>query len=67
MGSSNLRKAGTGRALVILKQMLGRTLPGFGTVWEILTPAECKQPGVLSAQDLRALKNDPDVKASKLL
>jgi hypothetical protein len=66
MGSSNLRKAGTGRALVILKQMLGRTLPGFGTVWEILTPAECKQPGVLSAQDLKALKNDPDVKASKL-
>lgn len=67
IGSTNLRKAGTGLALVILKQLMGRTVPGFGTVWEILTPAECKRAGVLSAQDLQALKNDPDVKAGKLL
>jgi len=67
MGSINLRKAGTGPSFVVFRQIPGRTVPGFGTVWEILTPAECKKSGVLSATDLQALKNDPDVKVGKLL
>ncbi len=65
--SNNMRKAGTGRSLIILKLLPGRSLPGFGEVWEILTPAECKAQGVLSAQDLQALKADPDIMAGKLL
>jgi hypothetical protein len=60
-----LRKAGTGRALLLLRLLRGRTVPGFGSVWEVLTPAECKT--VLSATELQTLKNDQDVKDSKLL
>jgi hypothetical protein len=65
--SNNLRMAGKGRSLVILKMLPGRTVPGFGEVWEILVPAECKQKGVLTAQDLQALKSDPDIVAGQLL
>ena len=62
---SPLRKAGTGKALVILNLLPGRSTPGFGEVWEILLPAEWKT--VLKREELQALKNDPDVKAAKLL
>jgi len=64
-GTQGLRKAGTGNALVLLHLLPGRTVPGFGSVWEILLPAECKT--VLTSPELQALKNDPDVKAAKLL
>ena len=66
IGSNHLRKAGKGRSLVVFKQITGRTVPGFGSVWEILTLDECKRPGVLSPKDFQAVKNDPDVKASRL-
>jgi hypothetical protein len=55
--SNNLRKAGSGKSLVILKLLPGRTVHGFGEVWEILLPAECKRkrsadgPGFAGAQD----------------
>jgi hypothetical protein len=65
--SNNLRKDGKGRSLVILKLLPGRSVPGFGEVWEILLPAECKRAGVLTAQDFQALKTDPDVMAGQLL
>lgn len=64
-GGGGLRKAGTGKALVLLHLLTGRTVPGFGSVWEILTPAECA--GVLAPNELQGLKNDPDIKAGKLL
>ena len=60
-----LRKAGTGRSLIVLHLLQGRTVPGFGSVWEILLPAECRK--ALSANELAGLKNDPEVKAAKLL
>jgi hypothetical protein len=59
-----LRKSGTGRTMVILR-LVQRAVPGFGSVWEILTPAECKK--ALSSKDLDALRNDTDIKAGKLL
>ncbi|HEX9564923.1 MAG TPA: hypothetical protein VF981_13160 [Gemmatimonadaceae bacterium] len=62
--AGSLRKAGTGLALVILR-LQQRQVPGFGSVWEILLPAECKK--AVAAKDLQALKNDPDIKAGKLL
>ncbi len=62
-----LRKAGTGKALIILSIVPGRTLPGFGEVWQILLPAECKRKGVLTPDNLKKLKRDPDVVSSKLL
>lgn len=62
-----MRKAGTGKALIILQLVQGKTLPGFGEAWQILLPAECKAKGVLTPANLKALKNDPDVKFSKLL
>jgi hypothetical protein len=65
--SDKLRKAGKGRSLVILKLLPGRSVPGFGEVWEILTPAECKRTGVLTPKDFQALKMDPDVMAGQLL
>ena len=65
--SNNLRKAGKGRSLVILKLLPGRTVPGFGEVWELLVPEECKRKGVLTPQDFQALKSDPDVVAGQLL
>jgi hypothetical protein len=65
VNSVGVRKAGTGAALVILHLLTGRSVPGFGSVWEILLPSECKT--TLTAAELAALKNDPDVKAAKLL
>ena len=65
--SNNLRKVGTGKSLYILRILPGRSVPGFGEVWEILTIAECKGRSVLSAQDLQALKVDPEIMAAKLL
>jgi hypothetical protein len=60
-----LRKAGSGKSLLILNLLRGRAVPGFGSVWELLVPSECKSalPGNLFA----ALKNDPDVKSAGLL
>jgi len=60
-----LRKAGQGRALVIFHLLAGRTVPGFGSVWEILKLEECK--AALTAAELQTVKNDPDVKAAKVL
>lgn len=63
-GTLMMRKAGAGRALILLRLLRGATVPGFGSVWEILTPADCKT--ALSAIELTALKKDPDVLAAKL-
>jgi molybdopterin biosynthesis enzyme MoaB len=52
---------------VAVRCVLGRTVPGFGEVWEMLTPVECKCHAVLSAQQLQALKSDLDIMAGKLL
>lgn len=65
--NSNMRKAGKGRSLLILKLLPGRIVPGFGEVWEILVPEECKRKGVLTAQEFQAVKSDPDVVAGQLL
>ena len=62
-----MRKAGTGRALIILQLMAGKSLPGFGEGWQILLPAECKKKGVLTIANLKALKEDPDIKGSRLI
>ncbi|MGD0632093.1 MAG: hypothetical protein ABR987_22405 [Terracidiphilus sp.] len=67
IGSDDLRKAGTGKAMVFLRVLPGRTVPGFGEVREILVPAECKVKGLLSPKDYQAFKTDPDVIAAKLL
>jgi hypothetical protein len=59
-----LRKAGTGRSLLILNLLRGRAVPGFGSVWEILLPSECK--AVLPRNQFESLKNDQDVKNARL-
>jgi len=60
-----LRKAGAGRSLLILNLLRGRSVPGFGSVWELLAPSECK--AALPRNLLDSLKNDPDVKSAALL
>jgi hypothetical protein len=62
---TSLRKAGTGRAIVIFRRVPGASVPGFGECWEILLPAEWKR--ALTADEVTALKTDPDVVAAKLL
>lgn len=59
-----LRSAGTGKDLIILHLLAGRSLPGFGSVWEILTPKECKT--ALAKNELAWVMNDFTVKASKV-
>ncbi len=56
-----LRIAGTGRQLIVLSSLM-RAVPGFASVWEILTPKACAK--VLKADKLAALKCHPTVKAS---
>ena len=66
----NMRKAGTtgksgwGKAIIFIRVIPGKTVPGFQSVYEILTPAECKT--ALSPLEFAALKKDPDVMAAKL-
>jgi hypothetical protein len=60
-----MRKAGTGKAMIFLRLLPGKSVPGFGSVWEILLPSEV--PGVVTKQELISLKNDPDVKTYKVL
>lgn len=62
-GPPGLRKAGSGNALVFLHLLAGKSVPGFGSVWEILKPQECKK--ALSTAEYNALKNDMDFKAFK--
>lgn len=66
-GPDWLRKVGSGRSFYILKLVPAKTVPGFGEVWHMLTPAECKIAGVLTAKQMQAVKADPDVMAGKLL
>lgn len=65
LAGQGLRKAGLGTALIIVHLLAGRSVPGFGSVWEIVTPQECKK--ALTAAEFNFVKNDPDVKLGKLL
>lgn len=60
----NMRKAGTGKALIFIRHIPGKTVAGFQSVYELLTPAECKT--ALPPIEFTALKKDPDVMAAKL-
>ena len=59
-----IRKAGTGTSLMFFCLIPGRAVPGFGSVWEVVKPAELKN--VLSSNDYKIALTDPVVKAAGL-
>lgn len=62
-GQAGLRKAGLGSTLILLHLLAGKSVTGFGSVWEIVKPEECRK--ALSTAEYNFVKNDMDFKASK--
>lgn len=52
-----LRFAGVGKSTIVLRLIPGRAVPGFGSVWEILTLDETKR--LLNGTDLKRFKATP--------
>lgn len=65
-GTVNMRCGGTGAAMIVLRQIPNRVVPGFGTTWELFSLAKDDLKKKLTPQEYAAAKQNAMLKAAGL-
>jgi hypothetical protein len=63
----SLRFGGTGKAIVILRLIPGRSVPGFGSTWELFSLFKDNIAKKLTSKEYAAVKLNPVIKAAGVL